>query len=426
MSKIVIINMGGHGHVNPTLALTEELVARGHDVHYAVTEAFRDAIEATGAKFKGYESLWAQQEPPTKATLKGLLENLPVRFMKEALNIIPQLIDWVRELKPDVILYDSMCITGRLIGEALHIPVISLHASYAANETFSLGKEFPISTPPENVMVEYATLMDELTETYSVAPFSTAQIFGHSDPLNIVFMPREFQIAGETFDDRFVFCGPNIAPRPTAGSWVPPAGPRQKRLFISLGTVFSHWPEFFNLCFEAFGETEWQVFMSTSTRLDTTTLGQAPKNFTVAAHFPQLELLPHMDVFVMHGGMNSTMEALYFAVPTVVLPQMPEQAATARRMQSLGLGVSFFDSSVTAAQLREAVELVDRNAAMKENITAMQKAVRTAGGFRLAADTVEKFLRDQMTSARSEVLDGHELVDVSADDVRLTHGDTRI
>jgi UDP:flavonoid glycosyltransferase YjiC (YdhE family) len=36
--------------------------------------------------------------------------------------------------------------------------------------------------------------------------------------------------------------------------------------------------------------------------------------------------------------MNSTMEALYFGVPLVTFPRQPEQEATARRVEELGLG----------------------------------------------------------------------------------------
>lgn len=54
MSKILIVNIPAHGHVNPTLELTTKLVSIGHDVTYLVGESFKDKIEKTGAKFKGY------------------------------------------------------------------------------------------------------------------------------------------------------------------------------------------------------------------------------------------------------------------------------------------------------------------------------------------------------------------------------------
>lgn len=48
---IAIVSLGAFGHVNPTLSLTTELVNAGHRVTYFTTEAFREVVEPTGAKF---------------------------------------------------------------------------------------------------------------------------------------------------------------------------------------------------------------------------------------------------------------------------------------------------------------------------------------------------------------------------------------
>ncbi len=56
MTTYVFLNVPGHGHVNPTLAVVQELVRRGERVIYYLSEEFRAAIEATGATFRSYES----------------------------------------------------------------------------------------------------------------------------------------------------------------------------------------------------------------------------------------------------------------------------------------------------------------------------------------------------------------------------------
>ncbi|NBI58453.1 hypothetical protein D3Z53_10300 [Lachnospiraceae bacterium] len=48
---IAIVSLGAFGHINPTLSLTTELVRAGHRVTYFTTEAFREIVEPTGAKF---------------------------------------------------------------------------------------------------------------------------------------------------------------------------------------------------------------------------------------------------------------------------------------------------------------------------------------------------------------------------------------
>src|SRR5436853_7118405 len=56
MAKYVFLNMPGRGHVNPTLTVVQELVRRGQEVSYYLTEEFREVVEATGAIFQAYES----------------------------------------------------------------------------------------------------------------------------------------------------------------------------------------------------------------------------------------------------------------------------------------------------------------------------------------------------------------------------------
>src|SRR5436305_13467788 len=56
MAKYVFLNMPASGHVNPTLAVAQELVRREQMVSYYLTEEFRDVVEATGAVFQPYES----------------------------------------------------------------------------------------------------------------------------------------------------------------------------------------------------------------------------------------------------------------------------------------------------------------------------------------------------------------------------------
>lgn len=51
MSKIVFFSIPAHGHTNPTIAVVNELVKRGHEVWYYSFYEFQEKIETAGAKF---------------------------------------------------------------------------------------------------------------------------------------------------------------------------------------------------------------------------------------------------------------------------------------------------------------------------------------------------------------------------------------
>ena len=55
MSRGLFLILPGHGHVNPTIGLVNELVNKGDEIVYITAEEFRDKLEKVGAKFLGYE-----------------------------------------------------------------------------------------------------------------------------------------------------------------------------------------------------------------------------------------------------------------------------------------------------------------------------------------------------------------------------------
>lgn len=50
MATAVFWGIPAHGHINPTVPLVTELVRQGERVYYYAVEAFRPAIERTGAR----------------------------------------------------------------------------------------------------------------------------------------------------------------------------------------------------------------------------------------------------------------------------------------------------------------------------------------------------------------------------------------
>ena len=49
-AHIAMFSIAAHGHVNPSLEVIRELVARGHRVSYAIPASFAEKVAATGAE----------------------------------------------------------------------------------------------------------------------------------------------------------------------------------------------------------------------------------------------------------------------------------------------------------------------------------------------------------------------------------------
>jgi MGT family glycosyltransferase len=103
-------------------------------------------------------------------------------------------------------------------------------------------------------------------------------------------------------------------------------------------------------------------------------------------------VLRHAAAFVSHAGMNSTMEALYYGVPLVTFPQMPEQVANADRVTELGLGERLKADTLTPDTLRQAISRVTTDQQVRANLDRMRQAIRDAGGAERGADVIERYL----------------------------------
>jgi MGT family glycosyltransferase len=235
--------------------------------------------------------------------------------------------------------------------------------------------------------------LDKVTAKYKLKAFTLDELFSSPALLDIVFLPKSFQLAAETFGDNFKFVGPSMERSENVSDFPFAALEAASKpvLYISLGTMANKRPEFYKECLAGFKDSDWQVVMSVGTKIDIADLGEIPDNFIVRASVPQLKILERASIFITHGGMNSTMEALYNGLPLIVLPQMGEQQITAQQIADLGLGMTLPNSTRSkAAELVQAVETVRREPSYREKAARFQRAIREAGGYQQAVKEINQ------------------------------------
>lgn len=388
------VSIPAHGHVNPTLPLVAELVGRGHRVTYFTSAEFEERIRRAGAAFQASGGNWLASLPamaPGQRAQAHLMLPIMNRIFEDLRSSFPALVDRLKQDPPDAVCFDAMTLSGTMAAEKIGAPAIALMPTYATNEHFSLRTLMPDPPPgAADEMAKVAMAMGRLVAEFaSEQGVRTPRMFdGPPAPFNIVFLPREFQPMGETFDDRFRFVGPSVGGRDDDGDWARQGtGPL---LFISLGTTpLNNQPEFFRMCLEAFGGSDWDVAMAVGDQIGPGEFGTVAPNVRIRPFFPQLQVLRETAVFITHAGMNSTMEALYFAVPMLAVPQQPEQAATARRLEELGLGRHLAAEDVAPEALRAGADALHADADVRRNVAAMSAVVRGAGGAAAAANAIE-------------------------------------
>jgi MGT family glycosyltransferase len=390
MSKhIAFFNFPAFGHVNPNLAVVQELVRRGHRVTCTTTDHLAPAIEASGAEPVRYASVFGDYytSPYTPETLKGEA----LRSLREAIALAGSVEERYADDLPDVVVYDFLAWGGRFFAARHRLPAIRLFPSHGANETFAVYERFPVAEMTDPLVMDMLTELQAHLPSVGLPEKTAMEFLTEIEDLGIVFLPREFQYEGDTFDERFVFAGPCLGDRSAfQGTWQP----RTDRpvLLISLGTVATGWPEFFPMAVEAFRDSAYEVVMAVGDHVDPDAFGDLPDHFRISRRVPQLDVLRHAGVFLTHGGMNSTMEALHHGVPVVVVPQMNEQRANGLRVEELGLGRLLSVADATVESLRENVAGVHADQGVKDRVDALRARMHRVDGPTVAADAIEGFL----------------------------------
>ena len=399
MGKVLFFNFPGEGHVNPTIALVEELVKKGEDVVYYCVEEYKNKIEKTGALFRPYENFVRNIDPMKRMAEKiDPLEML--LFMGRSMDkIIEVVLDEIREEKYDYVIYDNNFAAGWIIAEVLGIPKVSSCTTFAINEEIfsalikSRG-EMDKSSPRYREIEEIST---KWKHKYGVVLSDRQNLMSCPGDITIVFTSKLYQPYADKFDESFIFVGPSIAPRKDVETLPLKSIPSNKLIFISMGTVFNQQPELYTNCFKAFQESQATVVLSVGKQTDIRQFKDIPPNFIVRNYVPQLEILQQADVFITHGGMNSSSEGLYFGVPLVVIPVMGDQPIVANRIEELGAGLQLNRQELDAITLRNTTEQVLANSSFKEKSLEIGKSLRDSGGYKKAVEAILKFKEDAKT-----------------------------
>lgn len=397
---IAVVSLGAFGHINPTLSFVTELVKRGVRITYFTTESFREIIEGTGAKFVPVKSWMAENdnhnekkdEKKEGAKEESIAASVPFMFLNEAGAYIDDILKVLTEDHPDAIVHDFAGIAGTIAADVLKVPNIMIYTSYPSNESYSVAEAFERVPADHPMRIAADEIADGFVSKYGCRKMTVKEIYDGQGDFNVVMLQKKFVPNGDSFDENFVFTGVQIGKRTAFGSWKAPDNGRPL-LYSSLGTAFNNWPEYYPILFDAVRDLDINVFAALGS-VDPDSLENIPANVEVGQMVPQLDILSQASVFITHAGMGGTGEAIYYGVPMIAIPQMDEQAITAKLIEKKGLGFAFLDkNSITSAKLREAIEKLINDPSYQNTAQEFSEDMKTLGGAKASTDAIMNFLQ---------------------------------
>ncbi|MFG3147992.1 macrolide-inactivating glycosyltransferase [Streptomyces sp. NPDC048243] len=391
-AHIAMFSIAAHGHVNPSIEVIRELVARGHRVTYAIPPAFADKVAETGAEPKLWNSTLPTDDDPD-AWGTELIDHIEP-FLADALQAEPQLAAAYAGDEPDLVLYDITAYPARVLAHRWGVPLVQLSPSMVAWEGYDeeVGKPLfePLKQTPRGKAF-YETFGGWIAG--NGMDLSVEDFMGRPDRC-LVLMPRVLQPNADRVDEeRYTFVGACQGDRSAQGEWRRPAG-AGRVLLVSLGSSFTKQPAFYRACAEAFADLpDWHVVLQIGKFVDPAELGELPGNVEVHSWVPQLSVLRQADAFVTHAGSGGSQEGLATATPMVAVPQAADQFGNADMLQALGVARHLPAAEASAAALREAVLAVADDPAVARRLKEIQEGMAGEGGTGRAASLIEAQLR---------------------------------
>jgi len=366
-------------HIYPTVTIAHELEQRGHAVGWVTHEPMRRFLPATAWVYSlatptTAEALAALQRDagaPWLAGMKVLFERV---LMPLAHDMLPGVEAAIAAFHPDVLIVDQQTFAGALAARRAGLQWVTSSPS-AALHTHDLAN-FP------NVREWLRSLHDQLQRDAGLDPVLAPEC---SPWLVLLYTSHRLVGLEMPFPPHYRLVGPLLGPRPAAVDFPWSKLGTQRRVLITLGTLWADRGErFFRMVVEALADAPLQVIVHAPAGF----IATPPSNFIVRTWVPLPELYPHLDAVVTHAGTTLT-EVLLHGLPAVVAPIAHEQATFAQQAVKAGAARRVRFNRVNAVELREAVFDILDQPSYKAAAQIIGASFRDAGGVRVAVDAIE-------------------------------------
>lgn len=390
MAKFAFIVPPLTGHVNPTLSIGATLLERGHEVAWISLDPTLEAKLPEGGKLLLIQYDQTDEEKKESEQYLDIISKKvvygidSVKFLYEEVltplnrHCYKGVITLLKTYRPDLIIGDHQLFAVPVAAKILGIPYAT---SVTAPAAIKIMNELP--KVHEWEVHQIISLQKELG-------FYEERSLATSDLLTLVLTSNYFFGEMDDLAPQYKFTGPVLTERRISCEfdWDRLKSAANKKILVSIGTTFDHDHKkaFFQKVIDAFKDEDLTVVVVSDPQL----FEQWPENFMVYQQIPQLDLLPHLDGVVCHGGHNTVSETLSNGIPLVVIPIAYDQSHVAGRVVRTEAGERLNFNRFKANHLREAVQQILNNPSYREAAQKVGQSFAEAGGAATAANLLEQ------------------------------------
>jgi MGT family glycosyltransferase len=401
------------GNAPPQLALTRELVGRGHQVRVLAHRAARERIEETGAEFVAFKTLpdlditrketdsirdWEART--TLGGAKRMRDAVIAPVPGAAREIFGLLDDW----NPDVLVFDWLFVGAAVAAEHAGIPAVALvHCPYplpasGAPPLFSGLRPMagPVGATRDRLlngmMRQFWSaglpVLNEVRAEHGLTPLPNwnDQVLG-TRAIYVMTAPElDFSSRAE-LPANVHYVGPAFEPFEPDWESPWPAENTDPLVLISFSTSYMNQGRLAQRVLDAVAGLSVRALLTVGPALDTTQL-RIPDNTYAVAFRPHRTVLPHASLVITHAGWQTVNAALADGVPLVCVPDSRDQPDNAARVVVAGAGVRVSKKS-SPEKLRRVIVRALEDQSLKHGARVMADALARKNGATTIADELE-------------------------------------
>jgi len=402
------------GNAPPQLALTRELVERGHEVRVLAHGAGRARIEDTGAEFVAIRR-WLPDLDMTRPETDPLrdwdartpfgaakrLRDLPIANLRDATREDVELLgDW----SADVIVFDWLFLAAAVAAEHAGIPAVALvHCPYplpvrGAPPLFSGLKPMggPVGAARDRLVNAMTSrfsgaglpVLNNVRAEHGLAPLKdwNDQLLGVR-AIYVMTAPELDFSSKAQLPANVRYVGPAFEPFENEWESPWPSDNADPLVLISFSTSYMNQRALAQRVLDAVAGLRVRALLTAGPALDPSQL-RMPDNARSVAFVSHRTVLPHAALVITHAGWQTVNAALADGVPLVCIPDGRDQPDNAARVVVAHAGVRVSKKS-SPAKLRGVISRALEDQSIKHGARAMAGALARSNGATVIADGLE-------------------------------------
>ena len=373
------------GHFEPLVPLAVAARAAGHTVAFATGEPYTSRARQAGfdtfhaGPDEEFRQEWAPRFPGFDQLVGDAQRHFFLTEIFANLELVPRADDLdsiIDNWQPDLIVHEVAELAGPLVATAHRIPYVDL--SYGSLIGSSLLRAAGDAAAPH-------------WRARGLEPHPVAGLFRY---LYLDTCPPSLQspeIAAVAAVQRL---RPAAADRPDVETpdWLERLD-SAAIVYLTMGTVWNRNVNIFRTVIEAVRDDDIALIVTVGRHNDPASLGPQPDDVHVHQYIPQGVLLPRCDAVITHGGSGTTLGALAFGVPLLLLPQGADQYANAERIVAAGAGRQLLNADLSVDAVRDSVRAVLDGASYRRCAERIQTEIHQMPDARDAVRRIEALTR---------------------------------